>query len=258
MASLSGRRIVVTRRAGQASSLVRLLQERGATVVEVPSIEIAPPADTGALDEALGALGRFRWLVFTSANAVRAVAVRLQALGLPARLGKGGARLASVGPATTAALRAAFPDDPVALEPAEGFRGAELARAFAREPMAGARVLVPCSSRAREDLARGLRALGAEVVAPVAYQTVEPADLRPRVARCLEDGFDLVAFASPSAVEAFAAAAGARARGIPSVVIGPTTAVAAAAAGLEVRAVAEPSTSEGLVAAAERALDRLP
>ena len=258
MPSLAGRRIVVTRRAGQASALVRLLQERGARVIEVPSIEVAPPADASALDDALRARDRFQWLVFTSANAVDAVAARLTALGLPPRLTPDGPKLASVGEATTAALRAAFPDDPVALEPAQGFRSAELARVFARESMAGARVLLPCSSRVRDELPRALRALGAEVLTVVAYETVEPPDLGQRVARCLEEGFDLVAFASPSAVEAFVAAAGERVRGLPVVAIGPTTAEAARAAGLDVRGIAAPSTAEGLVAAAERVLSVVP
>jgi uroporphyrinogen-III synthase len=237
---------------------VRLLQERGARVIEVPSIDVAPPADSSALDDALRAPGRFQWLVFTSANAVDAVAARLEALGLPPRLTSHGPKLASVGPATTAALRSAFPDDLVALEPVQGFRASELARVFAREPMAGVRVLLPCSSRARDELPRELRALGAEVLAVVAYETVEPADLGRRVARCLEEGFDLVAFASPSAVEAFASAAGERVRGLPAVAIGPTTAEAARAAGLDVRAIAAPSTAEGLVAAAELVLAAVP
>lgn len=252
--ALAGRRIVVTRRAGQASTLVRLLQERGAEVVEVPAIEIVAPADVSPLDEALRSLERYQWLVFTSANAVNAVLGRIAVLGLEPRLGARGPKLASVGPATTAALRSAFPADRVALEPAGDFRGRALADAFAGALHGGERVLIPSSSRGRPELAEGLRSLGAQVDAVGAYATVEPADLRPRVLACLEAGFDLVAFASPSAVESFVAGAGALARGLPAVVIGPTTAQAALAAGLEVRAVARPSTSEGLAAAAEEAL----
>ena len=254
MASLAGRRIVVTRRAGQASSLVNLLQDLGAEVIELPSIEILPPTDPKPLDDALRSLGRFQWLVFTSANAVDAVVARLAALALPQALTSQGSRLASVGPATTAALRKAFPTEEIALEPTQRFRAAELVGAFAGEQLAGARVLLPRSSRARDELALGLRALGADVLAVVAYETVEPRDLVPRVRRCLDQGFDLALFASPSAVEAFAQAAGAGVHGLPVVAIGPTTADAARAAGLDLRATATPSTAEGLVAAAERAL----
>jgi len=252
MGALSGRRIVVTRRSGQASSLVQQLQARGATVLEVPSIEIVPPADVTPLDRALESLAGYRWVVFTSANAVRAVLGRLTVLGLPPRLGP--ARVASLGPATTSAVRQAFPADPVVIEPEEEFRAAGLALAFSRRGVRGARVLFPASSQAREELPLELRKLGACADVIDAYATREPADLVPRVRACLEGGFDLLTFASPSAVEAFAAAAGGRQRGLPAVVIGPTTARAAQAAGFELRGTAQPSTTEGLVEAAERAL----
>jgi uroporphyrinogen-III synthase len=115
-------------------------------------------------------------------------------------------------------------------------------------------VLVPASSQARAELASGLRGMGAAVEVVAAYSPIEPAGLAQAVGRCLEQGFDLALFASPSAVEAFAGAAGDRAAGLPVVVIGPTTEAAARAAGLDVRGVASPSTFEALVATAERVL----
>jgi len=251
---LDGRRIVVTRRPGQASALVALLEERGAAVVEVPAIEVAPAPDPRPLDEALENLGRYEWIVFTSTNTVNAVLGRLTVLGLEPRLAARGPKVAAVGPATTAALRQAFPEDRVALAPEASFRGAAMAEAFARRGIAGARVLLPASARARPDLPAALREAGATVDVVVAYATVEPPDLAERVAAALSGGFDLVAFASPSAVESFAHAAGERANGLPAVVIGPTTAEAARGAGFDVRGVAQPSTAEGLAAAAEALL----
>lgn len=251
---LDGRRIVVTRRTGQAGTLVALLGERGAEVIEVPAIEISAAKDTAPLDSALQGLDRYDWIVFTSPNAVNAVLGRLLVLGLHPQLGAAGPRLASVGPATTSALGKAFPSDRVSVEAEEAFRAGGLAERFRSERLAGARVLLPASSRARDELAEALAAQGARVDQVVAYETVEPADLAERVRRCVDAGFDLVAFASPSAVSAFAAAAAERAAGLPAVVIGPTTAEAARALGFDVRGVAEPSTVEGLAAAAERAL----
>ncbi len=254
MGALEGRRVVVTRRPGQASTLVTLLQERGATVVEVPSIELAPAPDPSALDEALENLGRYQWIVFTSANTVNAVLGRLALLGIEPRLSARGPKVAAVGPATAAALRQAFPEDRVALAPEDSFRGAAVAEAFAKKGVAGARVLLPGSSRARPELPAALRKAGAVVDVVVAYATLEPPDLGERVGRALAEGFDLAAFASPSAVESFAHAAGERAKGLRAVAIGPTTAEAARAAGFDVRGVARPSTAEGLTAAAEAAL----
>lgn len=254
VSTLAGRRIVVTRRPGQSSPLVAALRERAAEVVEVPAIETAPPEDTGPLDEALRRLDSYDWVVFTSANAVSAVRDRLAALGSAAAIGARGPRIASVGPSTTAALRAAFPDDAVSLQPKADYRASGLVRAFGAVGCAAARILLPVSTLARDELPRGLHALGARVEVVTVYRIVEPPGLAEAVTRCLDEGFDVAAFASPSAVEAFAAAAGPRAAGLPSVVIGPTTEAAARAAGFEVRAVAAPSTAEGLLMALERLL----
>ena len=96
-------------------------------------------------------------------------------------------------------------------------------------------------------------ARGALVDRVVAYRTVS-ADGGQALGQVLRDGVDAAVFASPSAVEAFAAFAGADGRTVPAAVIGPTTAEAARAAGLSVLAVAQPSTVEGLLAALATAL----
>ena len=262
MGTLDGRRVLVTRGKGQASLLAVLLAGRGATVLEVPAIEIVAPPHPEPLEEALSDLGRYDWIVFTSANAVTAVLGGLVVQGLPPRLaspagGTTGRRrpsIASVGRATTSALRSSFPEDRVALEPEAQFSAAGLVEAFGRRGIAGARVLVPASARAREELAKGLRGLEAQVDVVAAYSTVEPEGLAEAVGQALDSGFDLALFASPSAVESFAHAARGREVGLPVAVIGPTTEAAARSARLDIREVARPSTVEGLVAAAERAL----
>jgi uroporphyrinogen-III synthase len=227
-------------------------------VIEVPATAIGPPAETGALDAALRDLNRFDWLVFTSANAVGAVRERLGQLGLPTAIGARGPRIASVGAATTKAIREAFSDDAVELEPESDYRAAGLVRSFEARGCRGTAVLLPVSTRARDELPRGLRALGAEVSVVVAYATLEPPGLHEAVQSCLAEGFDVVTFAAPSAVEAFAVAAGPGAEGLPAVVIGPTTEVAARAARFSVLGKASPSTTEGLVETLERVLGPSP
>ena len=110
-----------------------------------------------------------------------------------------------------------------------------------------------CRSRSRAgDAGAGLRGLGAEVDVVTAYRTAAPAGLReawqatwgwPRPDR----------FASPSAVEHLVARPESCSR-LPAAVIGPVTESAARDAGLDVRAVAYPSTAAGLVAAVVGAL----
>lgn len=249
MKPLQDRRILVTRRSEQAGSLVEALSALGATVVEVPLIAQAPPADAAPLDHALGRLAGYDWLAFTSANAVEAVADGLARLGagLPAHV-----RLASVGPATAQAIAERFTGRSTDLQPPAHYRAEGLVEAFQAHDLAGRHVLLPVSDRARGTLAAGLRAQGAEVELVVAYRTVTPDDARARLERALAERIDLLVLASPSAVEGLVAALGARARGLAVAVIGPVTEEAARQAGLSVRAVASPATAQGLAAAAQR------
>lgn len=244
--SLEGRRLLVTRREEQAGDLVAALRERGAEVRLLPLIDVQPPSDPGPLDAALRQLEAYQWVVFTSANAVEALARRVAALGLaPSTLPS----LASVGPATTAAVKAAFPSVRRVLEPEASYRAEGLVAAFAAGAAPGARALLPQSDRARPTVAEGLRRLGLAVDAVVAYRTVTPAGVADALRRICAGGLDLAVLASPSAAEALVATGGP----VPPVaVIGPVTEAAARSAGLEVRVVAEPSTAEGLVAALER------
>ena len=245
---LHGRRVLVTRRAEQSSALVSRLRELGAEVLEVPLLEIAPPLDVGPLDGALRSLDRYDWIAFTSANAVRAVADRVAALTITPRF----PRTASVGPATTEAIDEHLPACGIEREPLADFRAEGLLAAFT-EDVRGRRFLLPVSDKAREVLADGLAARGAIVDRIVAYRTVPPAGAGPALAAALARGVDVVTFASPSAVDNFVAIAPDRGRGVRAAVIGPVTEARARAVGLEVVAVAEPSTAEGLVASVVRA-----
>jgi len=103
---LKGKRILVTRAAHQAGKLSEGLRALGAEPVEVPVLEIQPPADRAPLDRALRALDSYDWLILTSANTVRALADRSQALGLSLTPGPR-LQVAAVGEATAAAARKA-------------------------------------------------------------------------------------------------------------------------------------------------------
>src|ERR1019366_6253750 len=76
---LFGKRIVVTRAPEQAGALASRLGALGAGVVELPTIEIRPPADGAPLDRAIAQLDTYDWLIFTSANGVRFFLDRLDA-----------------------------------------------------------------------------------------------------------------------------------------------------------------------------------
>ncbi len=260
---LEGQRILVTRRREQAGALVAGLEALGATVAQVPAIRIVTPEDTEALDTALRGLKGFDWLLLTSGNAVLALAARLAALGVPLESVGQGPRIGCVGPQTARKLRGCFAGVRVHAQPEIDYRGEALAAAVlqvggraleaAQAPgapasLAGQRVLIPTSDRARSRLRDELAAAGAEVQVVAAYRTVPVPGLRESLLP-LEGRLDLVLFASPSAVAAVVDAVPEMAAGLPAGVIGPVTETAARRAGFHVRAVAAISTVEGLVEA---------
>jgi uroporphyrinogen III methyltransferase/synthase len=103
---LFGQRVLVTRPAHQAASMVRKLEHLGAVVTRLPVVEIREPADFAAVDRSLEQIrsGEWDWVVFTSANGVHALLRRLDALGRDLR-DLGGVKLAAIGPKTAEALR---------------------------------------------------------------------------------------------------------------------------------------------------------
>src|SRR5438876_3231808 len=159
-ATLQGRRIVVTRAREQAGDLVRALENRGAVAVLAPVIRIQPLENLGALRAALTGLSAYRWVVFTSQNAVQIVFDRLIAWGLTPRV-FAPTSVAAIGTATADALtvRGVVP----ALVPAE-FVAEALAAALIQRSggtLSGASVLIPSAEDAREALSAGLRKHGA-------------------------------------------------------------------------------------------------
>lgn len=245
---LEGKRVLVTRRGEQAAPLLALLAERGAICLELPLIEVVPPEDTGPLDRAMREIDSYQWIVFTSANAVGAVGERLRTFEGTADLPRG-IRVATVGPATSEAVRSTFPARAVDVEPAENHSALGLLHALEAHALRGGRLLLPLSDRAKSHLAEGLRAQGAMVEVVVAYRTISPQDLRERLDAVIRAGVDVVTLASPSAVDHFVSALREVTDAPPVAVIGRVTEQAARSSGLAVVAVAASSTASGLVEA---------
>lgn len=82
---LSGCRVIVTRPRGRSGRMSRILRERGAEVLELPSIETVPAKDTSALDSAFSQLDRYHWIAFTSPFGVEVFFNRLFETGRDAR-----------------------------------------------------------------------------------------------------------------------------------------------------------------------------
>ncbi|MBM4310746.1 MAG: uroporphyrinogen-III C-methyltransferase [Deltaproteobacteria bacterium] len=195
---LFGKSIVVTRTRAQASSLCRKLAAQGARVIELPALEIRESDDMAPLCAAIERIESYGWIVFTSQNAVTIFFRHLFAVGRDARcLGK--CRIAVIGRATgDELLKFGLRPDVVPQQ----FVAESLLEALDNEPLAGTRVLLPCSADARDVLFEGLKSRGASVERIHIYCSEKPA---PVAAAVLEDvhNADMITFASSSTVRHF-------------------------------------------------------
>lgn len=254
---LTGRTILVTRAVQQASEVRQALEERGAKVVVLPMIELAPPEDFGPMDAALQGISEFRWLFLTSQNAVRALAERAVQLGISLPAATRNLRIAAIGPATAeAANKAGLQVAYTALK----HQGTSLAKELESE-VPGWRVLLPRSDRANPVLPEMLRRMGAQVTEIIAYRTMNAPEAQVTDGiGPLTGAIDAVLFFSPSAVEAFVTrqggaeilqAAGSMNSRVAIVAIGETTASALRRAGVVRPLQSADATAESTAAAIE-------
>jgi uroporphyrinogen III methyltransferase/synthase len=240
---LFGKRVVVTRSRETASALSVRLRGLGAEVIELPTIEIAEPADGGAaLAQAAADLtaGHYQWVVFTSPRAVS----RLVPLLRDAR-SFGETAIAAIGPGTAAEL--ATHSLVADLVPAE-FVAESLLAAF---PTGTGSVLLPRAAVARDVLPDGLAAKGWSVHVVEAYQTVAR---RPKPeALAAAASADAITFTSSSTVSNYAGP-------VPPFVacIGPVTAATAREGGFHVDVVAREHSIDGLISALVAGLAAVP
>lgn len=238
---LFGRRVVVTRTRAQAPQLGAALRDAGAEPVEVPVIEVVPPADGGAaLRAAAKELAAYDWVVVTSPNGAERLLAAIAEAGGDAR-SFGAAQVAAIGPGTARVLAGG------------GLRADLLPERFVAESLldalptapAGGRLLLARAEVARDVLPDGLRARGWAIDVVDAYRTVPAAvtDVQRRAVAAA----DIITFTSSSTVERFLDALGPDA--VPPVVacIGPITAATAREHGLTVDIEALVHSIDGLV-----------
>jgi uroporphyrinogen-III synthase len=253
---LTGRHVLVTRARHQAGQLSSQLTELGAGVIEIPAIEILPPASWEPLDASLGKLQRYQWLVVTSANTVRSIEERIQAVGLSLDAFSH-LRIAAIGSATARALREAGLT--VSVTPEEYV--AESLITAIEDQIRGTRVLIARASITRDVIPEALVKMGAQVDVVDAYQTVIPESSVCRIAQLFASGQtpDAAAFTSSSTVTNFfqllRVAGVDPPAGMLAISIGPITSQTLRAHGWEPAAEADPHDISGLIAATVRALN---
>ncbi len=244
---LEGRTILTTRAKGQSGPLRERLEQLGARVLEIPTIEIVDPESWAPVDAAIGSLADYDWLILTSANAVRCFLDRLgDQAGVPP--------IAVVGSQTAKKLEqrglsaALIPDD---------FRAEGLIDALP-EDLSGKHILLPRAEVAREYLPDTLRARGARVDVVTVYRTRRPPDGASRLRQSLgEEEIDCITLTSGATAQNLADMLGVSnlseiLDGIAVAVIGPVTRDCAAQVGLSADIQASSATIADLVAAIDR------
>ena len=245
---LFGWRVLVPRTKEQAGEVTEQLRPFGAVGEEVPTISVEPPRTPQQMEKAIQGIvdGTYAWVVFTSANAVRAVRERLESRGLDVR-DLAGVKLAAVGERTAAALEemGARPN----LVPIEDQSSAGLVGAWhaydAEIDGANNRVFLPRADIATEALVEGLTELGWAPDDIVAYRTVRASPPAAPIREAIKTGgFDAVLFTSSSTVRNLVGIAGKPHASTVVACIGPATAKTAEEHGLTVSVLAsEPKIS---------------
>ncbi|MBK1719285.1 uroporphyrinogen-III synthase [Thiocystis violacea] len=230
---LAGRGVLVTRPAGQAEPLCRLIEEAGGRAIRFPTIAIEPVTEAG-----LAALLAQSWdlMYFVSPNAVEQALTlvpdgRWSQVTWVAAVGRGTAR------ALTAAGRA--PD----LVPSDRYESEALLEMPELAAMSGKRVLIVRGEGGRGLFAQAMSERGAEVRFAEIYRRVRPSvDPAPLLARWSET-VDYVMATSDEVLLNLAEMLGADGRDrlleTPLVVIAERTALTARDLGFRVVKVAE-------------------
>ena len=255
---LHGRRILITRARHQVDPFRRELVDLGASVIEIPTLEVrAMPLDA-RVRTAIINLGRTALVIFASANAVAIFFEMLNETGADARA-LHASKLCAIGQETAEMMEShgLRPELVTSEYTAEG-----LAKALEGWEMEGMRVLVPRAEVARDALPALLAMRGAEVEILPVYQAVCPADAGPAFMKLFSvEGADVITFTSSSTVANFVRAF--PDDRLPAVLgdaeiacMGPVTADTARKLGLRVDIVAREYTTHGLVQAIVEAAAR--
>lgn len=243
---LFGQRVVVTRTRTQSSEVVRELQELGAAVVELPTIEIQS-LDTPRIQAEIARLDRYDYIIFTSPNGVETFFAQVYKKG-DARSFRN-AKLVAIGPATAEALRT-YGRLRADIVPRK-YQAEYILECFPRN-LAGKRILIPRARDAREVLPAELKKRGAAVTVLPVYRTVVPKN-RAELKK-LDAGAEIITFTSSSTVHNFIRMMGTR-QAMPflkktkKACIGPVTAATLREYGLRADLVAKNYTINGLTAA---------
>ncbi|MEI7812588.1 MAG: uroporphyrinogen-III synthase [Ignavibacteria bacterium] len=190
--------IVITRSAEDSKNSADLFRRQGANVLEFPTLEVTPPESWADLDNAL--LISPDYLIFTSANAVRMFIRRCKELNRGFNFNK--SAVIAIGRKTAAVCREN--NIPVSIIPDE-FSAGGLTDELKDADLNGRVILIPSSAIARSELPKALKAKGAVVLTPAAYNVAVPSEeiTGPKSQELKEIKPEVFVFTSPSTFRNF-------------------------------------------------------
>ncbi len=239
--ALAGCRVVVTRSESDAQWLSEQLRNVGAEPVNVPLIKIEF-STSEKLTKALASLadGSCKWAVVTSVNGARVVAAWFQRANVLQQY-----KLAAVGRQSASALEEAGLR--VDVRPAVQ-TAADLVTAFPDAGKPGESVAAFLGDLASETVVDGLTSKGYNVTRVEVYCAKSPTYSAGQVTFLKNElaASDAILFTSPSTVQRFVALFGADLAPQLAICIGPSTAAAAAKAGIA-HIVAQYHSQEGVL-----------
>ncbi|PZV07088.1 MAG: uroporphyrinogen-III C-methyltransferase [Leptolyngbya sp.] len=197
---LANQTVLVTRAVSQSNQFTQLLEDQGAAVIEMPTLEIGAPSSWRDLDTAIARLDEFDWLILTSTNGVDAFFKRLKTQTGDDSLSCN-IKIAVVGEKTAQRLQQlGIPADFIPPK----FVADSLAANFP-EPLSGLRILFPrVESGGRELLVKEFANQGAKVREVAAYESRCPAAIAPQALQALRSrSIDIITFASSKTVQHF-------------------------------------------------------
>jgi len=244
---LRGRRIVVTRPAGQNERLAALIRAEGGEPIVFPALEILDPADARPLAAAADRLDAYDLAVFVSPSAV----VKAMSAIRARRAWPAGLKAATVGHGSEQALRRYGVAEVIV--PADRFDSEALLDCRELAEVAGRRIVIFRGDGGRELLGDTLRQRGATVDYVECYRRVRPdADVSPLLRAWERGEVDAVTISSRAGLRNLFDLLGedGRERLQRTALFAPHPRIAASARGLGCRRVIETAPGDEGIAAA--------
>lgn len=196
---LSNRTILITRSAEQSESSINIFKESGANVIQFPTIKITAPESFNLFDNAVKNFCEFDYLIFTSENAVKKFAERINELKISLNYEK--IKIVVTGSKTAEICK----EKNIKVDFIPDEYSAEAIIENLKEVIKNKKVFIPCSAIARKELSEGLKRAGAVVTKVPVYEVGIPDEdeIKKYVDELNKNFPDVFVFTSPSTFKNF-------------------------------------------------------